>query len=112
MTEIKQKKLNEPELSPICEKKESSLDIKDLQEISQNISNTMFIDNATTGSGDSFETFIKTIVENLFSEENISLKTEYKQEDEQFCSSKLDFLINKGGFGIGKNWLHQWKVPF
>ena len=55
------------------------------------------------------DTFFKKVIEELFSGDNIDLKTEYLNEDEQFEGTKLAFLSEQCGFEMIKNFLPLWE---
>lgn len=55
------------------------------------------------------DTFFKAIIDNLYSKKNISLKTEYMNEDENFTGAKLEFLTSECGFEMGKQFLPTWE---
>lgn len=55
------------------------------------------------------DTFFKKVIEELFSEKNIELKTEYLNEDEQFEGTKLAFMSEQCGFEMIKSFLPSWE---
>lgn len=120
----KKNKEEQEELIPKIEEKNTDLtpdkffnnldeenDIKDKEEIKNksydNLQSIEDIDdiietNNTDGTPDSF---FKNVIDKLFNDENVSLKTEYENEDSVFCGAKLDFLTSECGFKFGTKFL-------
>lgn len=106
----KKMEINTEKLNPKTIDEKGNLDISDLQELAEGLNKTIFIegnnnqDNKVLPDG-----YFQQIICELMSDKNISLKTEYLNQDEQFDGSKIDFMIKKGGFTFAKTHLHNWK---
>lgn len=59
--------------------------------------------------GDDVDSYFKSIIDNLFSDTNIELKTEYRTVEENFVGAKLDFMSRFCRIPGLKEWLNTWE---
>jgi hypothetical protein len=92
-------KPKEPEKAKQQQKNKKVLDpqIRQMESVKSNpviLNESDFVKLESTGSNS--DSFFKWIINALFSKENISLKTEYLNVNENFIGSKLEFLSKYG----------------
>lgn len=110
-------KKDEQTLKPFIEENKGNLE-KDFRSIFSNIPEVE-LKEITAGElpdiindsddKDKIDSYFKAIINNLYSKENISLKTEYMNEDENFSGAKLEFLTSECGFHMGRAFLPIWE---
>jgi hypothetical protein len=96
-------------LNPELIKSDGVLDLSELQEIKENFNSSVFVENANNDNLMLSDTYFKTIFDKLYSDEDISLKTEYRDSEQLFTGTKLDFMIKKCGLNLGKTFLFNYE---
>lgn len=91
----KKQKEDKNKINPIAKENEGNLTLQEIEELSKSMnptkddnSDTQFVSEEVS----SFDTFFSKIIDGLFDSANISMMTEYSDEDAIFAASKGIFL--------------------
>lgn len=114
---MKQKKIVSDDFNPVIEEKNKDFSpesfFKDKKNTDNKIKNDLnlpdIIDLTNDKNKEGADSFFQETIKQLMSDENISLKTEYMNEDETFTGSKLEFLTRECGFESGQEFLPIWE---
>lgn len=99
---VKKNKKEEDKLNPIMEDSKGTMTKKDLNEVFQKLDK----DSITFESGnESAQSFFRAMVKEMNSKDNISLKTEYLNVQENYAGVKLEYLSTYGNMPFLKKFV-------
>lgn len=108
----KKQKEDKNKINPIAKENEGNLTLQEIEELSKSMnptkddnSDTQFVSEEVS----SFDTFFSKIIDGLFDSANISMMTEYSDEDAIFAASKGIFLSKNCNVPIIKSFIDEYE---
>jgi len=89
--EEKSTKEDKKKLNPVIIEHEG-MDIDNLEEIKKALTDSKIFDYKQESNKDMSDNFFRAVITEMMNDNNISLKTEYLNQNENFSGSKLEFL--------------------